>query len=332
MSRRWKVLCLAICLSAAANCSSDGADSPGSPLGPSRTSALDIGSIAASASVNGVEGTRRTGSAPPPSAGPSVVVSGNARVINGGTQSVTVTAGTPFERIFLFVGGRTLGLVGEAPGGIAGYYELRLPVAQTSAVVLLNIPQEIPIAQFDLQFAAAAAAGVGPYAVLPTSVTSVGTGDVQVTLAWDADSDVDLHVVGPGAEEVFYGRRAVPSGGQLDLDSNAGCNIDGVRNENITWPVGRAPRGVYTVRVDYWSSCGVAETNYTVRINNGGAVQIFSGRLTGSGDQGGAGSGRTIATFERLTGPGSVIAPQALAPPAAGGTLKSDVRSLGTSR
>jgi hypothetical protein len=55
--------------------------------------------------------------------------------------------------------------------------------------------------------------------------------------------------------------------------------------------------------VDYWSSCSVPSTNYTVRVNVGGNVQIFTGTFTGAGDQGGAGSGRTITTFERLTGP-----------------------------
>ena len=57
------------------------------------------------------------------------------------------------------------------------------------------------------------------------------------------------------------------------------------------------------MRVDYWSSCNVAQTNYTVRVNNGGSVQIVSGSFTGTGDRGGAGSGRTVATFDRSTGP-----------------------------
>ena len=153
-------------------------------------------------------------------------------------------------------------------------------------------------------FAVADASGVvGPYARLSTTVTSVGTGDVQVTLSWDADSDVDVHVIDPAGEEIYYGHRRSASGGELDLDSNAGCTIDGVRNENITWPTGLAPRGSYTVRVDYWSSCGVGSTNYTVRVNVGGNLQIFSGNFTGPGDQGGPGSGRTITSFERLTGP-----------------------------
>ena len=69
--------------------------------------------------------------------------------------------------------------------------------------------------------------------------------------------------------------------------SNPACAIDGIRNENITWPVGTAPQGTYIVRVDYFSSCGVAETNYTVQVNNGGNTQILSGSFTGPGDSGG---------------------------------------------
>jgi hypothetical protein len=148
---------------------------------------------------------------------------------------------------------------------------------------------------------------VGPYTGLMTSVTEVGTGDVQVTLSWNADSDTDLHVVAPGNDEIYYARRESPSGGQLDLDSNAGCQIDGVRNENITWPLGRAPRGQYIVRVDYWSSCNVGRTDYTVRVNNSGSVQVVSGSFTGGGDRGGAGSGETVATFERTSGPSPTV-------------------------
>ena len=78
----------------------------------------------------------------------------------------------------------------------------------------------------------------------------------------------------------------MPSGGELDLDSNAGCSLGSVRNENITWPAGSAPRGTYTVLVDYWSACDVAATNYTVLVNNGGNVEILTGRFTGAGDRG----------------------------------------------
>jgi len=283
-------------------------DSTDSPISPSPVQGLSVDQMVTSASALDIPGSRRAGAAPAPAGGPRITATGNRTVVNGGTLTITITGESAFTTIYMFIGGRTLGLVGESGGGIEGYYEIRLPSAHTSTTVLIAFPQEIPLNEFELQFGAADAAGaVGPYVGLSTTVTEVGTGDVQVTLSWDADSDVDLHVVAPGGEEVYYGRRQSPSGGQLDLDSNAACRIDGVRNENITWPVGRAPRGQYTVRVDYWSNCGVERTNYTVRINNGGDVQIVSGFFTESGDQGGAGSGRTVATFERQSGPTAVV-------------------------
>jgi hypothetical protein len=37
-------------------------------------------------------------------------------------------------------------------------------------------------------------------------------------------------------EEIYYGDQQAASGGFLDLDSNAACSGDNIRNENITWP------------------------------------------------------------------------------------------------
>ena len=122
------------------------------------------------------------------------------------------------------------------------------------------------------------------------------TGNVQVSVSWDAPSDVDLHVVEPNGNDIYYGNPVSSTGGQLDVDSNAGCSIDGRQIENIRWS-GPAPAGTYTVRVDYWDACGVARTNYLVTVKNGASTQTFSGSFTGAGDQGGFGSGVTIATF-----------------------------------
>jgi uncharacterized protein YfaP (DUF2135 family) len=277
---------------------------PDSPLSPSDVDSLNINSLVSSLSVGSVPGASVGGQPPTPGGGPTISVAGNQTVVNGGTLNVAISSGAPFQTVYMFAGSSSLGLNADLPGGIDGYYQVQLPSSQASATALLTFPQSVPLNQFELLFAVADPSGVvGPFARLSTNVTEVGTGDIQVTLSWDVDSDVDLHVLDPRGDEVYYGNLQVASGGQLDLDSNAGCAIDGVRNENITWPVGRAPRGQYTVRVDYWSSCGVAQTNYTVRINNGGSVQLSSGSFTGGGDTGGRGSGRFIATFERLTGP-----------------------------
>ncbi len=282
-----------------------GCDRGESPLTPSGAATLRLEDIASSASTPDAVGALRTGLPPADGTGPVITVTANQTIVNGGTMAAAVQAAAPVSKLLVYIGAKAVGLIAESQGGIGGYYEIALPSPQTSPSVLVTFPQDIPLRDFEVRFAGIDANGaVGPSTAVSTSVTQVGTGDVQVTLSWDANSDVDLHVIDPAGEEVFYGNRTVASGGQLDLDSNAACEIDGVRNENITWPTGRAPVGRYTIRVDYWDSCGQSRTNYTVRVNAGGTPQITTGFFTGPGDQGGSGSGRLIGTFERQSASG----------------------------
>jgi len=144
---------------------------------------------------------------------------------------------------------------------------------------------------------------IGPYVAIGVNLTPVGLGDVQVSLAWDAPSDLDLHLVEPdsvtGAAsgfEIYYGASAdTATQGKLDLDSNAACNIDGKNNENITFQGGTPLRGQYIVRVDNWNACSQTRINYVVTVNvKGQPTQTFVGVFTDPGDHGGAGSGTTI--------------------------------------
>ena len=290
-----------------------------SPLVPSTGDTLRLEDLVASAAIGGNQGVLRQGFAPSEGSGPAVMLSGNQTVVNGGTVSLDVTSDAPFSQVVVTLAGKTQGITTSSDSGLGSYFEVMLPSPQTTASLLLVFPQVLPTASFDLFVGVVGDGGAaGPFAATDFRVIQVGTGDVQVTLSWDSDSDVDLHVVDPNGEEVYYSNEQVSSGGQLDLDANAGCNIADVRNENITWPVGTAPRGTYTVRVDYWSSCDVPETNYTVLVNNGGNVQVFTGTFTGAGDRGGRGSGVFITTFERSSGPAAVRRSDWV-PPAASG-------------
>jgi hypothetical protein len=133
-----------------------------------------------------------------------------------------------------------------------------------------------------------------------TTVQGVGSGPIKVSLTWSAPVDLDLHVVTPDGGEIYYGNRLDSTNGTLDLDSNAGCAIDNVDNENIAWADSATPAGgTYTVRVDYWSNCGLAQPiPFTVRVVNCGQVSDYSGTLTAAqADEGAAGAGTTITTF-----------------------------------
>lgn len=244
-----------------------------------------------SALVNGVpvNATHRTGS-PPRGNGPAITASASTGVtIPGGSRQIQVTSTANYSSLALSVSGDD------------GYYVIT-GLNGGALTLLATIGQNAPT-DFNIQVFGDNGSGYGAAQSIPIHLTTVGTGDVQVNVSWDVDNDLDLHVVGPNNLEIYYGNKTdSATGGTLDLDSNAACALDHKRSENITWPAGRAPRGTYTVKVDYWANCPptALTTNYVVTINvKGQAPRVINGTFsqTTDPDHGGVGAGRTIATF-----------------------------------
>lgn len=209
-----------------------------------------------------------------------------ALVLLGGTVQVTASSATPFTKVAVAI------------PDLEDHWELTLPAPVTSADILINFGQDVPTPVFQMRLAGSSGGPYGSYQSSTISTIAVGTGDVQVNITWDSDADVDLHVMDPIGEEIYWAHKNSVSGGTLDLDSNAGCGSDGPRAENIFWASGLvAPKGEYTIRVDYWSKCQAVKTNYVVTVNvRGKPPQVFTGFFTGPGDGGGKGSGRHITT------------------------------------
>jgi hypothetical protein len=94
--------------------------------------------------------------------------------------------------------------------------------------------------------------------------TAVGVGNLQVTLNWSSNADIDLHVIEPGGEEIYYNYPSSTAGGALDRDNQCSDFVMG-RPENIFWTI--PPNGTYQVNVVYYQNCGGAgPVNFTVRI------------------------------------------------------------------
>ncbi|MGH7537888.1 MAG: YfaP family protein [Gemmatimonadales bacterium] len=249
---------------------------------------FSIADYISSVGVSGtaVLGVLVQGNAPAAGSGPTVTPSAPAAVINGGSAQVQLSGSAGFTNVILAVQGRE------------DYYQITLPGSVTLVDLIVSLSQDIPTTSFNLQYAVGSGASVGAYAGSSIAVIPVGSGPVQVSVSWNVNSDVDLHLVEPGGEEIYYANSTSAAGGVLDLDSNAGCSIDGVRNENITYPSTTPPTGQYIVRVDYWDACGVAQTNYVVTVRIQGQTPLtFTGNFTGLGDQGGAGSGVLVTNF-----------------------------------
>jgi len=256
----------------------------GGDSGPSKVNILDYiaGITDPGATLTAV---RHSGQPPAATAGPTLTVTGGGTVINGGSSQVTVAPSSgSFTDVYVVV------------EGVDGYYQLTLPAPVTTQDLLLTLAQRVPRQSFSLTYGIGSAGAVGAVQTVPVTVIQVGTGEVQVSVSWNVETDVDLHVVEPGGEEVFYGSGPSATGGTLDLDSNPACSIDHKKNENITWA--HAPSGSYTVRVDYYDSCGETQTDYVVTVQRKGhAPQTFTGSFTGAGDGGGLGDGTDITTF-----------------------------------
>ena len=109
-----------------------------------------------------------------------------------------------------------------------------------------------------------------PTSTVPPDIV-LGTGDVQATLLWSGESDMDLHVVEPDGEETYFQSPASSTGGVLDHDDIAGCGADtGTHVENIFWPQGLAPPGDYRAYVHFYTACaeGASQSvQLTVTVN-----------------------------------------------------------------
>jgi hypothetical protein len=101
---------------------------------------------------------------------------------------------------------------------------------------------------------------------------AAGTGSLQVSLSFDNEKDIDLYLVQPDGEVIYYGNRGSYdeedgqiTGYGLDIDSNADCYIDGVNNENIFYSSENIQSGKYEVWVNMYNNCDLSiPTNWVI--------------------------------------------------------------------
>jgi hypothetical protein len=129
---------------------------------------------------------------------------------------------------------------------------------------------------------------MGPVRLQPMRLAaSIPQGALVISLDWDTEADLDLHVqlpgdVDAGVNEIWSRKPSgLPAGtqgasaddgmaaGYLDFDSNGQCVIDGRREENVIFP-SSPPNGHYRVLVDTFSLCGQATARWRVQIFTNG--------------------------------------------------------------
>ena len=119
------------------------------------------------------------------------------------------------------------------------------------------------------------------------NVLPVGRGDLEVTLSMSEATDLDLYVVEPNGNVIYYDNARSWTNGRLDLDANAACQGNwNVRYEHIFWPPGGVPEGTYQVRVDNWRNCvGGRAVDFQVIVQSCGDISLYEGTAVGEGGQ-----------------------------------------------
>jgi len=121
------------------------------------------------------------------------------------------------------------------------------------------------------------------------------SGAIQVSLVWNNFNDLDLHLIAPSGEHIFFGHPRSMCFGHLDVDMNAGGPTSREPVENVYWPRDRAPRGVYRIFVHHFArhDPGEDQTPFEVHVLVDGVRRTHTGTVSGGDPP------LVVAEFER---------------------------------
>ena len=103
------------------------------------------------------------------------------------------------------------------------------------------------------------------------------TGDFRASLAWYNYDDLDLHLRQPNGTEIFFRYKVDPgTGGNLDVDMNAGHGTTRTPVENITYPSrSRMIEGDYTLYVNNFCYREADNPGFEVEMEFDGTIYSF---------------------------------------------------------
>ena len=182
----------------------------------------------------------------------------NTQVMNGAMNYITIITEQEFTKFFVGV------------QGVDGHWEYSAAEASSSRSTSMSsyiIPMMMSN-DYTGSSTVCLAAELASGEITPTITRTIEyietiPGDLEIKLAFSNSKDIDLHLITPSGEHIYYNHK----GGEytlddgtvitygLDIDSNAGCNLDHINKENIYIPEELIEAGTYTVMVDLFSNC-----------------------------------------------------------------------------
>ena len=176
--------------------------------------------------------------------------------------------------------------------GFATGQRLILPVAQASATVT-----NVPPGNYGVRVRARNAVGFGGFSnqVLVAVLTTFRLRDMEVTLTWNTESDIDLHVIEPNGTHVWWRNR---NGVTVFLDRD---DTTGFGPEVASIPVGGSAPGIYQVFIVHYRRD--APTTSTVSITLGvGTANPFTRVFTRHTEEGEPTVGINVALVDPRSG------------------------------
>lgn len=207
-----------------------------------------------------------TGSIPGNSNGVSIgEVSINSHALAGGSSPLFIASDNDIEYLYLSVKGANK------------YYRITPSAKKSTTMDLIILFSQNLNETFTIEVSALLADGTTTVIYTTTiNYIQAGTSALQVSLSFDNEKDVDLYLVKPDGEVVYYGNHdgdwvydqttgTYTYAWGLDVDSNPGCSIDGINNENIFYPSSEVQSGTYQVWINMYSNCDATiATNWVV--------------------------------------------------------------------
>lgn len=198
----------------------------------------------------------------------------NDKALSNGGNYITISSSTQYQKFLLGI------------EGVSGYYEVNtMNEMQAESSILKNEVHEYFTYTIPLIYSVNLSEDITIVICGVTidgyitrgyeaecSIVETIPGDLLINLVFDQDKDVDLHLIMPSGEEIYYGHRGyyttdAETGNRvqvygLDKDSNPACDIDGLNNENISIPAEYIEKGTYIIKVNMYSNC-----DYSVPLN-----------------------------------------------------------------
>ena len=100
--------------------------------------------------------------------------------------------------------------------------------------------------------------------------------DFCARLGWSNGDDLDLHLIEPGGNRIFYGAKVSRTGGQLDVDMNAGGPQSRTPVENIFYAKReQMPEGTYLLAVNQYNQRERIDVGFEVELSFDGVTYNF---------------------------------------------------------